>query len=134
MAEKLNLFYKLPKTEVPIIITSELKETFDSVKKPLSDACELALEQPIPGNQLVLTTDASFRSAGYDLMIEDNPDQKIVKAENVRPRGIWLKKFLPCTTENVLILKGIFGNLHGLSRVCTHSVGSKKANNCPDRQ
>ena len=65
------------KTEVPINITSELKETFDSVNKALSDACELALKQPIPGKQLVLMTDASFRSAGYALMIEDNPNQKI---------------------------------------------------------
>ena len=77
MAEKLNPFYKLLKTEVPINTTSKLKETFDSVNKALSDACELALKQPIPGKQLVLKTDASFRSAGYDLMIEDNPDQKI---------------------------------------------------------
>ena len=65
------------KTEVPINITSEVKETFNSVKKALSDACELALKQPIPGKQLVSMTDASFRSAGYALMIEDNADQKI---------------------------------------------------------
>ena len=58
MAEKLNLFYKLLKAEVPINITSELKETFDSVNKALSDACQLALKQPIPGKQLVLMTDA----------------------------------------------------------------------------
>ena len=51
MAEKLNAFYKLLKTEVPINITSELKQTFDAVNKALSDACELALEQPIPGKQ-----------------------------------------------------------------------------------
>ena len=49
MAEKLNPFYKLLKAEVPINITSELKETFDSVNKALSDACQLALKQPIPG-------------------------------------------------------------------------------------
>ena len=73
MAEKLNPFYKLLKTEVPVNITSELKETFNSVNKVLCDACQLALKQPIP----VLMTDASFRSAGYALMIEDNPDQKI---------------------------------------------------------
>ena len=48
MAEKLNPFYKLLKAEVPINITSELKETFDSVNKALSDACDLALKQPIP--------------------------------------------------------------------------------------
>ena len=76
MAEKLNPFYKLLKTEVPINITSDLKETFDSVNKALSDACQLALKQPIPGKQLVLMTVASFRSAGYALMIEDNPNQK----------------------------------------------------------
>ena len=76
MAEKPNPFYKLLKTEVPINITSELKEIFDSVNEALSDAGQLALKQPIPGKQLVLMTDASFRSAGYALMIEDNHDQK----------------------------------------------------------
>ena len=48
LTEKLNTFYKLLKTEVPINFTSELKEIFHSVKKALSDACELALKQPIP--------------------------------------------------------------------------------------
>ena len=38
LAEKLHPFYKLLKTEVPINIMSELKETFDSVNKALSDA------------------------------------------------------------------------------------------------
>ena len=76
MAEKLNPIYKLLKAEVPINIISELKQTLDSVNKALSDACELALKQPIPGKQLVLMTDTSFRSAGFALMIEDNPDQK----------------------------------------------------------
>ena len=95
MAEKLNPFYKLLKTEVPINITSELKETFDSVNKALSGACQLALKQPTPGKQLILMTDASFRSAGNALMIEDNPrSEKTIKAENVRPRGIRLKKVL----------------------------------------
>ena len=61
MAEKLNQFYKLLKTEVPINIRSELKETFDSVNKALSDACELALKQPIPGKQLILMTDAQLQ-------------------------------------------------------------------------
>ena len=77
MAEKPNPFYKLLETEVPINFTSDLREAFDSVSKALSDACEVALKQPIPGKQLVLMTDASFRSAAYALMIEDNPDQKI---------------------------------------------------------
>ena len=77
MAEKLNPFYKFLKAEVSINITSELKETFDSVDKAVSDACELELKQPTPGKQLVLLTDASLRSEGYALMIEDNPNQKL---------------------------------------------------------
>ena len=94
MAEKLNPFYKLLKTEVPINITSELKETFDSVNKALSDACELALKQPIPGKQLVLMTDASFISPGYALMIEDNPDQKIQsKRKTYAPVAFGSKNF-----------------------------------------
>ena len=76
MVEKLNPFYKLLKAEVPINITSKLKETFDSVNKALSDACPLALKKPVSGKQPVLMTDASLRSAGYALMTEDNLDQK----------------------------------------------------------
>ena len=93
MAEKLNPFYKLLRTEAPINITSELKETFDSVNKSLSDACQLVLKQPIPGKQLVLMTDASFRSAG---MIEDNPDQKIQsKRKTYAPVAFGSKIFSP---------------------------------------
>ena len=96
MVEKLNPFYKLLKAEVPINITSELKETFDSVNKALSDACQLALKQPIPGKQLVLMTDASFRSAGYALMIEDNPDQKTQsKRKTYAPVAFGSKVFSP---------------------------------------
>ena len=101
---------------MPINITSELNETLDSVNKALSDACELALKQPIPGKQLVLMTNASFRNAGYALLIEDNPDQKIQsKRKTYAPCGLWLKNFLPCTTKDVYILKRIFGKLYGLS-------------------
>ena len=75
--EKFNPFYKLLKTEVPINITSELKNIFDSVNKALSDACEIELKQSIPGKQLVLVTDASCRSGGYALTVEDKPNKKM---------------------------------------------------------
>ena len=96
MAEELNPFYKVLKAEVPINITSELKETFDSVNKALSDACQHALKQPIPGKQRVLMTDACFRSAGYALMIGDNPDQKIQsKRKTYAPVAFGSKIFRP---------------------------------------
>ena len=73
-----------------------MKETFNSVNKALSDACQLALKQPIPGKQLVVMTDAFFRSAGYALMIEDNPDQKVQsKGKTYAPVAFGSKIFSP---------------------------------------
>ena len=110
MTEKLNPFYKLLKTEVPINITSELKEIFGSVNKALSDACQLALKQPIPGEQLVLMTDASFRSVGYALMIEDNPDQRILsKRKTYAPVAFSSKIFSPSQVKKSIYSKDIFG-------------------------
>ena len=41
------------------------------------DRCgQLALRQPLPGEQLLLMTDASFQAAGYAVLIEDDPNQK----------------------------------------------------------
>ena len=108
MAEKPNPLYKLLKSEVPINITSKLKETFDSVNKALSDACQLALKQPIPAKELVLMTDASFRSAGYALMIENNPDQKIQsKRKTYAPVAFGSKVFSPAQLKKSIYSKEI---------------------------
>ena len=95
-AEKPNPFFEMRETEVPNDITSKLKDTFDSVKKALSDACELALKQPIPENQLDLMMDASLRCAGYPLMIEENFDQKKQsKRKTYAPVWFGSKSFSP---------------------------------------
>ena len=95
MAEKLNPFYKLPKTEVPVNITSELEETFDSINRVLSDACQLTLKQPIPGKQLILMTDASFKNAGYALMIKTIPTRKYNQSGKRTPPWRLARKFSP---------------------------------------
>ena len=72
----------------------------------MSDACELALKQPIPGKQLVLMTDAGFRSAGYALMIEDNPDQNIQsKKETYAPVAFGSKIFSPAQLKMFIYSK-----------------------------
>ena len=54
------------------------------------------MKQPIPGKQLVLMGDASFRSAGYALMVEDKPDQKIQsKRKTFAPVSFGSKIFSP---------------------------------------
>ena len=108
MAEKLNPFYKLLKAEVPINITSELKKAFDSVNKVLSGACQLALKQPFLGKQLVLMTDARFRSAGNALMIEDNPDKKMqTKKKTYAPVAFGSKIFSPAQLKMSIYSKDV---------------------------
>ena len=94
--EKLNQFYQSLKAETSISITSDLKDTLESAFKSLSDACELTLKQPFPGKQYVPIADASFRSAGYALLIEDNPAQKIQsKRKTYAPVAFGLKTISP---------------------------------------
>ena len=108
LAEKFNLYYKPSKAEVPINITSELRETFESVKEALNDACQLALKQPVSGKQLVVMTDGSSRSAGSGLIIEDNQDQKIQsKRETFAPVAFGSKIFSPAQLKISIYSKEI---------------------------
>ena len=74
MNEKLNPYYKLLEAETAINITSKPQEPFDSAIEARSDACKIALKQPLPGKPLVLMSAAIFKCAGYACMIEVNPD------------------------------------------------------------
>ena len=122
------------KAEVPINITSEWKENFDSVNKALSDACQLALKQPIPGKQLVVMTDASFRSAGYALMIEDNPDQKIQsKRKTFAPVAFGSKVFSPAQLKKSNYSKEFLAIYMAFLEVAhILSVGNIKTDDCID--
>ena len=116
MAEKFNSFYKLLKAEVSINIISELKQTLYSVNKEQNDACQLVLKQHIPGKQLIVMTDAGFRSVGFALMVEYNPNQKIQsKKKTFVPVAFGSKIFFPRTTQNVYLLESILRNLHSIS-------------------
>ena len=57
-----------------------------------------------------------------------------MKEEDLRACRVWIKKYLPRTTKDVDLLERILGNLHGISSVCTHFVGSNKTNNRSDGQ
>ena len=49
---------------------------FRELNETLDRCCHLALRQPLPGKQLALMTDASFQTAEYAVLIEDDPNQK----------------------------------------------------------
>ena len=78
--------------------------------------------------------DASFRGAGYALMLEGSPEQKIQSerrllcvwrsGEKISPPHNWKCR---STWKNLR-------SLHGIFWICTHFVGSNNTNNCPERQ
>ena len=94
MAEEPNPFHKLLKAVTLINITSELKETTDSVNEARDD-CELEIKQLLSGKQLVLMTDASFGSSGIDLSIEENPEKRSNQRKYVLACGVLIKIFSP---------------------------------------
>ena len=51
-------------------------EEFREINEALDRCCQLVLRQPLPCKQQVLMTDASFQAAGYEVLIEDDPNQK----------------------------------------------------------
>ena len=126
VAEKFHPFYKQLKAEMPVKIRTAIEETIDSVNKALRIAYELVLKQPVAGKQIVPVTDASFRSAGYALMMADNSDHKIhSKWKMYAPMAI--EKFLPCATQNIHLLEQKFSNTQINSSVFTHSMGNNKS-------
>ena len=77
LSEKLTPFFKLLKQTSQFSIPDTILEAFKSLNQQLEQSCKLALKQPIKNKQLILMTDASFTAAGYAIMIEDDPDQKL---------------------------------------------------------
>ena len=79
LAERLTPFFQLLKTtdaKTKIQITPDIMKEFREINEALDRCCQLALRQPLPGEQLVLMTDASFQAADYAVLIEDDPKQK----------------------------------------------------------
>ena len=57
-------------------VTPDIFKKFEEKNEALHRCYQLALRQPLPGKQLVLMTDANFQAAGYEVLVEDDPNQK----------------------------------------------------------
>ena len=69
--------------------------SFTNINKSLDNACGLWLKQPMPNRQYVLMTDAN-KNAGYALMIEENPEEKISSVRKTyAPVAFGSKMFSP---------------------------------------
>ena len=79
LVERLALFFQqLEMTEAKAKIPTgpDIMKNFRERNKALHWCCQLALRQPLPGKQLVLLTDRSFRAAGFAVLIKHDANQK----------------------------------------------------------
>ena len=96
LSEKIAPFHELIKSDKPVKIDQDLISNFEDINKSLDNACGLWLKQPLPNRQYVLMTDASFKNAGYALMTEEDPEQKITSTKKTyAPVAFGSKTFSP---------------------------------------
>ena len=96
LSEKLVPFFQLLKKDEKVLVTTELIEKFNEINRDLDRCTQLALRQPLPNRQLVLMTDASFTTAGYAILTEDDPNQKFTSTKkSYAPIAYGSKTFTP---------------------------------------
>ena len=87
------------KSDEKVLVSKELVQQFAEINKALDQCCDVALQQPIPKKQIALTTDASLGAAGYAVLIEDDPVQKITSIHKwYTPVAYGSKTFTPAQT------------------------------------
>ena len=89
-------------------IPDTILEAFKNLNQQLEQSCKLALKQPIKNKQLISMTDASFTAAGYAIMIEDDPDQKLhFRRKTYAPIAFGSKTFNPTQLKMSIYVKEI---------------------------
>ena len=100
LSERLSPFFKLLKESSKFYVPTNLVEDFTSLNKLLENSCQLALRQPLKDKQFIVMSDASFTAAGYAIMIEDDPSQKLQsKRKTYAPIAFGSKTFNPTQTK-----------------------------------
>ena len=102
----LSPFFKLLKEFSKFYVPTNLVEDFTNLNKLLENSCQLALKQPLKNKQLIVMSDASFTAAGYAIMIEDDPNQKLQsKRKTYAPIVFGSKTFNPTQTKMSIYAK-----------------------------
>ena len=106
LSERLTPFFKLLKETSKFYVPTNLVEDFTNLNQLLENSCQLALKQPLKDKQLIVMSDASFTAAGYAIMIEDDPNQKLQsKRKTYAPIAFGSKTFNPTQTKMSIYAK-----------------------------
>ena len=94
------------KSDEKVLVSKELVQQFEEINQVLDKCCDLAFQQPIPNKQIALMTDASFGAAGYAVLIEDDPSQKLTSIRNsYAPVAYGSKTFTPAQIKMSIYAK-----------------------------
>ena len=114
------------KSDEKVLVSKELVQQFEEINKALEKCCDLALQHPIPNKQIALMTDASFGAAGYAVLIEDDPSQKLTSLrKSCAPVAYGSKTFTPAQIKMSIYVKEFlaihfafkeFGHIFGVRR------------------
>ena len=70
-------------------------------------------------------SDASFTAAGYAIMIEDDPNQKLQSRRKTCTHSVWFKNLQPNADEIVNLYKRIPFYIFCIRRIWTPYVGKQ---------
>ena len=101
------------KSDEKVLVSKELVQQFKEINTALEKCCDLALQQPIPNKQIALMTDASFCAAGYAVLMEDDPSQKLTSLKkSFAPVAYGSKTFTPAQIKMPIYAKEFLTFLH----------------------
>ena len=137
LSEQLTPFFKLLKGTSKVYVPTNLVEKFTHLNKLLNNSCQLALKQPLKNKQLIVMSDASFTAAGYAIMIEDDPNQKLQsKRKTYAPIAFGSRTFNPTQTKMSIYAKEFLSIYFAFVEFVwgTPHVGKYLPSNCFHRQ
>ena len=104
----LSTFYKMLKSDAKVLVSKELVQQIEEINRALDKYHDLDFQQPIPNKQIALTTDARFGAAGYAVLIEDDPNQKLTSIrKSYAPVAYGSKTFTHAQIKMYIYAKGI---------------------------
>ena len=108
LSERLTSFFKVLKKTNKFYISTELTSNFVQLNNLLLQSCQMALKPPLKDKQLIVMSDASFTAAGYAIIIEDDPQQKLQsKRKTYAPIAFGSKTFNPTQLKLSIYAKEI---------------------------
>ena len=138
----LTPFLQLLKTtnaKAKTLINPGILKQFWENNKMWYRCCQLAPRRPLRCKQLVIKTDASFQTAGYAVLLKDDPNHKYKSMRKTAPTAYGSKTYTPSQIKMFIYTKTFLAlylaskeNGHVIWRQLNQCLSGPTANQLPD--